>query len=162
MVLNDVGPVLQWEALQRIGQYLGAPVTFATVDEGAQAMAAISASFGPHSAEQWLALSRPMLRPTDGGRWKFHYDPRIAAPFKVLTPELVAQGEAGLWACYDALRCPTLLLRGASSDLLSPHTAQVMTQRGPRASLVEFEGVGHAPTLVQSDQRACVREFLTA
>lgn len=162
MVLNDVGPVLQWDALQRIGQYLGAPVSFQTVEEGAQALALISASFGPHSTEQWMALSRPMLRSTGDGRWKLHYDPRIAEPFKVMTPALVAQGEAGLWACYDALRCPTLLLRGASSDLLSPATAQAMTQRGPGARLVEFAGVGHAPTLVQADQRACIREFLTA
>ena len=53
-----------------------------------------------------------------------------------------------------------LLLRGADSDLLSRATAQAMTQRGPRARLHEFAGVGHAPMLVQADQRAVVREFL--
>jgi pimeloyl-ACP methyl ester carboxylesterase len=56
--------------------------------------------------------------------------------------------------------CPTLLLRGAESDLLSPATAQAMTQRGPRARLHEFAGVGHAPTLVAPDQVAVVRDFL--
>ena len=65
-----------------------------------------------------------------------------------------------LWAAYDSLRCPTLLLRGAQSDLLSPATAQSMAARGPRARVVEFDGVGHAPTLVAEDQRAVVRDFL--
>jgi pimeloyl-ACP methyl ester carboxylesterase len=73
---------------------------------------------------------------------------------------MAAAGEALLWQAYDRLRCPTLVLRGAESDLLSPTTASAMTQRGPRAQLQEFAGVGHAPTLVQPDQRAVVRQFL--
>ena len=67
-----------------------------------------------------------------------------------------------LWHAYDAIRCPTLLLRGADSDLLSRETAQAMTQRGPKARLHEFAGVGHAPMLVVPDQIAVVREFLLA
>ena len=67
-----------------------------------------------------------------------------------------------LWHSYDRITCPTLLLRGAESDLLSPATAQAMTARGPKARLVEFAGVGHAPTLVQPDQVQVVREFLLA
>lgn len=47
-------------------------------------------------------------------------------------------------------------------DLLSRATAQAMTERGPRAHVVEFEGVGHAPTLVAADQVAAVTEFLLA
>ncbi len=69
-------------------------------------------------------------------------------------------GEALLWQAWDQLTLPTLLLRGGQSDLLSAATAQAMTQRGPRARLVQFEGVGHAPMLVQPDQVAAVREFL--
>ena len=69
-------------------------------------------------------------------------------------------GEAMLWASYDAVRCPTLLLRGAASDLLSRETALAMTQRGPKAQLREFAGIGHAPMLIADDQIAAVREFL--
>jgi len=65
-----------------------------------------------------------------------------------------------LWQTYDAVRCPALLLRGAESDLLSHDTAREMTQRGPRATLVEFAGVGHAPMLVQPEQIDAVRSFL--
>jgi pimeloyl-ACP methyl ester carboxylesterase len=65
-----------------------------------------------------------------------------------------------LWQAYDSLRLPTLLLRGAVSDLLSPATALAMTQRGPKARLHEVAGVGHAPMLVQPEQRQVVRDFL--
>jgi pimeloyl-ACP methyl ester carboxylesterase len=161
LVLNDVGPAIEAAALQRIGTYLGQPLHWGSVEEAADYLWGISASFGPHSREQWLALTRPMLRP-DGDGFKLHYDPAIAVPFRAITPEAARAGEAMLWASYDALRCSTLLVRGADSDLLSRETAQAMTQRGPKARLVEFEGVGHAPTLVAPEQIAAVREFLLA
>ncbi len=159
LVLNDVGPAIEAAALQRIGTYLGQPLRWGSVEEAADYLRSISASFGPHTREQWLALTQPMLRP-DGDGFKLHYDPSIAVPFRAITPDSAKAGEAALWAAYDALRCPTLLLRGAQSDLLSRETAQAMTQRGPKARLVEFEGVGHAPTLVAPEQIEAVREFL--
>lgn len=163
LVLNDVGPRIEAAALQRIGSYVGQPAHWATLEEAADALWSICRGFGPHSREQWLALCRPQLVPHESGQgWQNHYDPGIAAPLRASTPELAALGEQLLWASYDRLHCPTLLLRGADSDLLSPETAQAMTQRGPRARLVEFEGVGHAPTLQAEDQRAVIREFLLA
>jgi pimeloyl-ACP methyl ester carboxylesterase len=159
LVLNDVGPVIQFEALQRIGTYLGMPARFASVEQGAQALWMISQSFGPHTPEQWLELSKPILKP-DNGAWVLHYDPAIAVPFRAVTPEAAAAGEAMLWQLYDQIQAQTLLLRGAQSDLLSLATAQAMTQRGPRAKLVEFEGVGHAPTLIAADQVQAVLDFL--
>jgi pimeloyl-ACP methyl ester carboxylesterase len=73
---------------------------------------------------------------------------------------MVAGGEAMTWLAYDAIKIPTLLLRGADSDLLTRETALAMTQRGPKARLLEFAGVGHAPMLVADDQVQAVREFL--
>lgn len=162
LVLNDVGPSLNWEALQRIGQYLGAPVRFASEQQGADALWAISTSFGPHTPEQWLALSHPMLRPAAEGGFKLHYDPAIAVPFKSLTPQMAKDGEAMMWQLYDQITARTLLLRGAVSDLLTPETAAQMLQRGPRPRMLEFAGIGHAPTLVAADQVAAVTQFLLA
>ena len=159
LVLNDVGPTIRFEALVRIGNYLGQPLRWNTLDEAADYLHTISASFGPHAREQWLALSRPMLK-ADGDGFKLHYDPAIAQPFKAITPEIASAGEAMTWAAFDAIKCPTLVLRGAESDLLTLETARAMTKRGPKARLVEFAGVGHAPTLVADDQVAVVREFL--
>jgi pimeloyl-ACP methyl ester carboxylesterase len=91
---------------------------------------------------------------------RLHYDPAIAMGVRAVTAEGAAQGEAMLWYLYDAITAPTLLLRGADSDLLAPATAQLMTQRGPKARLVEFAGVGHAPTLMATDQIDAVASFL--
>jgi len=161
LVLNDVGPTIQSEAVARIGTYLGMPVRWAGVDEAADYLLSISKSFGPHTREQWLALTRPMLKAApDGVGFVPHYDPAIAVPFRAVTPEVAAAGEAALWASYDRVTCPVLLLRGAESDLLSHATAQAMTQRGPKARLREFAGIGHAPTLIDPEQVAAVRAFL--
>ena len=161
LVLNDVGPVIEPASLQRIGSYLGAPARWATLDEAADALWAISQGFGPHTREQWLALTRPQLK-ADGDGFKPHYDPAIAVPFRAITPEIAAAGQAMLWQAWDSLKGPVLLLRGAQSDLLSPATARQMTERGPKARLVEFDGVGHAPMLIQPEQRQAVKDFLLA
>ena len=162
LVLNDVGPAIRWEALERIGTYLGQTGRFDSVEQAAAAMLAISASFGPHTPAEWLALSRPMVKPlADGsGAFTLHYDPAIAVPFRTVTQETSAQGEALLWKLYDAITADTLLLRGADSDVLAEATAQRMVLRGPHARLVEFSGVGHAPTLVANDQVSAVADFL--
>lgn len=169
LVLNDVGPVIQWEALRRIATYLGTNPSFASEQEAADYLRSISTGFGPHSGSEWMALSRPMLRERSG-RWWLHYDPALAVPLRALTDsadesvvrQKVLDGEAALWALYDAIQAPTLLLRGADSDLLTRDTALAMSTRGPGARCVEFPGVGHAPTLVAADQVAAVVEFLSA
>ena len=165
LVLNDVGPTIQWEAIVRIGTYLGRSGQFASVQEAADAMWAISSGFGPHTPAQWLALSTPMLRPVSGelgSPLRLHYDPALAAPFKQATEASTLQGETILWQLYDNITAQTLLLRGQDSDLLTVSTACAMTGRGPRARLVEFAGVGHAPTLIAADQVAAVGSFLLA
>lgn len=160
LVLNDVGPAIEWAALERIGQYLGQSGIFDSVEAAAARMREISAGFGPHSDAAWLALSRPMLRPAPGGGWRMHYDPAIALPYAELTQASAAQGEATLWQLYDGVQAETLVLRGADSDLLSRATLQAMQARGPRPRAREFAGVGHAPTLVAPDQVAAVLDFL--
>ncbi|NML45423.1 alpha/beta hydrolase [Ramlibacter sp. G-1-2-2] len=160
LVLNDVGPVIQWAALQRIGTYLGNTGKFDSVQQAADAMWQISTSFGPHTPAQWLALSQAMVKPLPAGGFTLHYDPAIAVPFRSMTQEAAAAGEAALWQAYDAIRADTLLLRGANSDLLTRATAEEMSRRGPKARLVEFEGVGHAPTLIDDKQVEVVASFL--
>lgn len=169
LVLNDVGPVVQWVALQRIATYLGQNPSFDNEDAAVEYLASISSTFGPHSAEQWRALSLPMLREREG-RWWLHYDPALALPVKALVNmpdqaqahQMVCDGETALWALYDAITARTLLLRGRQSDLLTEATAAEMGRRGPRAECVAFEGVGHAPTLVAQDQVATIESFLWA
>lgn len=175
-VLNDVGPTIEPAAVQRIGAYVGKSGKYESVQAAADAMWALSTTFGPHTPAQWLALSQHMVVPAsertadgsakvdaggneDGG-WLLHYDPAIGVALRAITPEAAAQGGAIMWGLYDAIEARTLITRGAVSDLLSRDTALAMTQRGPHATLVEFEGVGHAPTFVDPAQIAVVTGFL--
>ncbi len=156
LVVNDIGPAIETAALERIGSYVGMDPTFATYAEAETYIRAISAPFGPLTDAQWEHLTRTTVREREGGRWGLAYDPGIAVPFRS------APAPADLWPVWDAIRCPTLVLRGAASDLLSPATAQAMTSRGPRAALLEFAGVGHAPMLMAPEQVAPVVAFMRA
>ena len=160
LVLNDVGPVIEPASLVRIGGYVGKHMVYASEAQAVDALWQLSKGFGPHTPEEWLALSRPMLRPESGSAVRLHYDPAIGEPMRAITPEMAAAGEQLLWQLYDNIGADTLVLRGAESDLLSAETAQSMAERGPKARVVEFAGVGHAPTLVSFDQIAAVLAFL--
>ena len=156
LVLNDAGPVLAAAALARIGAYVGQAPRFASMAEAERYVRQVSAPFGAHSDEEWRFLTEIVVRRQEDGSYIAHYDPAIARPFQAAgSPQ-----DLLLWPLYDAIRCPTLVLRGAESDLLSHDTAQAMRTRGPHALLVEFAGVGHAPTLMHDDQIEVVKRFL--
>ena len=161
LVLNDVGPHIEPMSLSRIGEYVGEAVTFDSFEQAVQAVQQINASFGPHTPEQWQALTRYTYIEQDG-KWIKHYDLALAQPFKGMTPESTAQGEAILWAAFDSLRCPTLIVRGNDSDLLSEQTLSQMLSRNANARAVRISGVGHAPTLMASDQVAHIEHFLNS
>ena len=166
LVLNDVGPRLAWVGLERIRGYVGQIGPFEHLQAGLEALRRTLPGFGPHSDPAWRALNLPMFRPAAGqadvhhGPVQLHYDPALAQPFAALTPEAHARSTAVMLGVYERIGCPTLLLRGAQSELLSEAAALEMTRSGPCAQLVQFEGVGHAPTLVAADQVEAVRLFL--
>lgn len=160
LVLNDVGPALEWSALERIGSYLGKQMFFDSFEQGADAIGQISVGFGRFTTEQWRALSRPMFKPAEGGGVRLHYDPGIGLGFRMLTPQAAAESELFLWAAWESLEIPVLLLRGADSDLLSPATAERMAASGFDARMVTIPDVGHAPMLDREIQLAPVLEFL--
>ncbi len=162
MLLNDIGPTINYAALMRIAEYMGKEVRFPTFEAGVDYIRTIAAPFGPHSDEQWHKLAGDVLREQKDGQWIRHYDPALALAFSSFTQESAAQSETALWAVYDAIQCPVLLVRGSESDLLSRETANLMTQRGPRAALTELAGIGHAPTFMQPEQIALARDFFIA
>ena len=160
MVLNDVGPLIEWKSIQRIQGYIGQVGRYDSVQQAADSMWAISTGFGPHTPEQWMALSAPMVKDLPEGGFTLHYDPAIGVPVRAVTEEAAVQGTQALWQLYDNIGARVLVTRGADSDLLARETALAMTQRGPRAGLVEFPGVGHAPMFVQPNQVEAVALFL--
>ncbi|MEW6514744.1 MAG: alpha/beta hydrolase [Pseudomonadota bacterium] len=157
LILNDVGPVIAAGALARIGEYLATPPDFASPEEAETYIRVIAEPFGKLTDAQWRHLTAHVIKSGPAGRYQLRYDPGIAAPFAVAAGE---GKDIELWPIYDAIRSPTLVIRGARSDLLSRETVAAMMARGPKASSVEIPDVGHAPMFMDDTQVAVVREFL--
>ena len=160
LVLNDIGPVVSWSSILNMKSYVGKVGQFKTVQDAANALREISKGFGPHTNEEWLALSRHMVRSLADGSFSLHYDPAIGVPVRAVTQEQALAGEATLWQVYDLIQCKTLLIHGAESELLSSAAVSEMSKRGPCVQVASIQGVGHAPTLVHEDQIDIVRQFL--
>ena len=156
LVVNDAGPVISRASLERIATYVGMAPVFPDVATAERYFRAVHATFGPHTDAEWRFLTEVALRKAAGGGLRLHYDPKIAEPFRASMPEK----DMELWPLWDAIRCPTLVLRGAQSDLLTRDTCDKMEGRGPKAKVAEIPGVGHAPTLMHDDQIRIVRDFL--
>ena len=157
LVLNDVGPLIAGEALARIGDYLGRAPKFASVADAESYIRQVSAPFGALSDANWRQLTESSLRQCADGRFEMRYDPAIAQSFR-----RAVGTDLDLWPIYDRISCPTLLVRGELSDLLSAATAQAMAGRGPRPQVVSVPGVGHAPMFMDEPQIAIVADFLRA
>jgi len=160
LVLNDVGPAIAWSSVERMQAYVGRYGRYPDLASAAAFMRELSAGFGPVPDDVWLELSRPMTRPDPAGGLTLHYDSAIGEPVRATTPQDAAKAEALLWTLYDQIRAEVLLIRGAESDLLLYETAAAMTQRGPRARLEQWPGIGHAPTLTSPEQIESVARFL--
>lgn len=156
LILNDVGPEIPPTAAQRIAAYVGNPPTFATMTALEQWLRTVYATFGPQTDAAWRHLAETSWRRTDAGQITVHYDPR-------LVEHLTAQPDDwNQWAAYDHIRCPILLLRGKTSDVLTRETAEAMTRRRPGCRLIEIADCGHAPMLNTMAQQQIIAEFLAA
>ena len=155
LAINDVGPVVPKEGLKRIADYVGLDPSFSDLAALEAALRFIHAPFGPLSDAQWHDMAAYSARRKADGQLGLAYDPKIAVPF-----QQIAQEDLDLWTQWEKISCPVLVLRGAQSDILRRSDAEAMTQRGPRARLVEFAGIGHAPALLEDDQIGVVRDFL--
>ncbi|HTZ00219.1 MAG TPA: alpha/beta hydrolase [Rhodocyclaceae bacterium] len=157
VVLNDVGPVITAASITRVGEFLGTAPRFPSVEAAEAFVRLVSAPFGALTDAQWRHLTVHTLRQGADGQFELAYDPGIAEPFR----RTMGEGkDVDLWPLYDAVACPTLVLRGAESDLLRRETALEMKTRGPKAWMAEIPGVGHAPMLLDEAQISIVREFL--
>lgn len=156
LLLNDVGPIITVESLKRIGNYVGVDPTWNSFDEAQAYVKMISSQFGHLEEWQWRHLAETSVAQRADGRWGFLYDPLIAEQFRAA----FVDQDIDLWPIYEAIKCPTMVVRGADSDLLTRSTWQEMGARGPKAGLAEIPGVGHAPMFMTDDQISVVRDFL--
>jgi len=156
LVLNDAGAFVPKAAPQRILDYVGIEHKFVSVAEAEAYLRTIYAPFGPMTDAQWAHLTKHSVRRRLADRaYVLNYDPDIVAP--MLSPQ-----DLNLWPVWDEIRCPVLLLRGAESDVLTPDIVDGMRNRGPKAEVVEFAGVGHAPALRDPAQIEVIKRWLLA
>lgn len=156
-VLNDVGPELDPTGLERIRTYVGKQVQFGSWDEAADAFQAKFGEVHPrYGRGEWLAYAKRVCRESAGGV-ELDYDMAIAEPFGALE----AKPAADAWPLLRALAGrPVLILRGETSDLLSPEVAERMREAIPGASLVTVPGVGHAPDFTEPETIAGLDQLL--
>jgi pimeloyl-ACP methyl ester carboxylesterase len=160
LAINDVGPFIPKAALERIAAYLGKAPAFADLGALEAYLREVHAPFGALTDAQWAHLAEHSARPAESGAAgavALHYDPAIRVAF-----EQEPLADVDLWPLWDAVACPTLVLRGAESDLLPARTAAEMATRGPHAEIAEIEGCGHAPALMDEQQTGLVRDWLAA
>ena len=166
LVLNDVGPRIPWPALARLKlASIGDSTRFASLEDVEAYLRDACASFGPLRNRQWRKLAVQGSRRGPDGRYTLACDPAIVSTLRAGGGAGVAFGAdfffgIDLWTIWDAVKCPTLVLRGAESDLLLESTVRQMQGRGPAVKAMEFPGVGHAPWLMSEDQIRPVADFL--
>jgi pimeloyl-ACP methyl ester carboxylesterase len=157
-VLNDIGPEIDPAGLIRIRGYVGQSASHPTWVHAARAIADAGADIYPKwSLEDWLRMAKRSHRLTPEGRIVPDYDANIAQPFRV------PGGEAGvdLWPAFAALAgVPTLVVRGARSDILSAATVKRMLAGLDRGASVTIANVGHAPTLDEPAAVAAIDALL--
>jgi pimeloyl-ACP methyl ester carboxylesterase len=158
-VLNDVGPQLEEAGLARIRTYVGVGQSHPSWVHAARALEAANAEVYPrYDLTQWLAMAKRLYRLNNAGRIVLDYDMRIAEPLRVAGE----QAGVDMWPVMPAFRgIPTLLLRGARSDLLSEATAwRMLGDIGEGAALVTVPDVGHAPVLDEPEALAGIDALL--
>ena len=159
LVINDIGPYVSSIGLRRIGQYMGnMPASFATIEDAEQYLRTVLAPYGYLVDEHWRHLTLHSVRPDDEhqGSYNLRCDPAIAKAFG--TPWFYPALD--LWKYWEAIKIPTLVLRGANSDLLSRDLALEMQRRNRRADIFQFDNCGHVPPLMTADQISVVTRFL--
>jgi pimeloyl-ACP methyl ester carboxylesterase len=167
LVLNDVGPFIPWAALMRLKANFAAPRRFASLTEVDSMLRQACAQWGPLSDEQWHHLAEHSVQQSEDGTYSLACDPAVGVATAwgwSRDSKLGNRNMLGmeLWSVWQAVRCPTLVLRGADSEVLTADTVTRMQEGGPQTTVVEWPGIGHAPSLMAPDQIARVQEFLTA
>ena len=156
LILSDIGPVIPVTALRRMSDYVGKGQSFESIEALEAYIKEISVSFGSLTDEQWRHLTIHSAKKNNDGTYAFCYDPKISGSLKQdnLKEDIV------LWEYWDQLQVPTLVIRGAESDVLDVKTTAEMQKRGPKTEVVELQGVGHAPILLDEEQIGIVKDFI--
>lgn len=157
LVINDAGPAMSRETQISIGKYAGNDDRFNTFEEVVAYFKNLYSTWGKVSDEHWVNLARQSSRQLPDGIFSLAYDPAIVAPLK---ENLDALQDVSVWPIYEAVQIPMLLLHGTESTILSSNLVEEMKQRNKNLEVIDFPGIGHAPSLTEESQVELIRTWL--
>ncbi|ESQ84093.1 hypothetical protein AEAC466_10125 [Asticcacaulis sp. AC466] len=159
LVINDVGPEIAVEGLERIRSYVGkSPPITSWTDAAARAKETNGVCFPDYDDTDWMAFARRTYHADAAGLPVSSYDPAISGAFDPNGP-VVAPPD--MWALWDALKgLPILGIRGQLSDLLTEATFGQMLERHPAMHAVTVANRGHAPMLDEPEAVDAIDAFL--
>ncbi len=155
LIINDIGPELPQEAIDRILLYAAELPIFDWASEAETWLRTVYQPFGQASEEFWRRMARSSVRRTNDGRITIHYDPNIVMQFSKSAHEL------STWNRFEKISLPTHVVWGKHSDILTADIVARMQSSGPKPEVSVFEDCGHAPTLSWANDIEMVRGVLT-
>lgn len=161
LTLNDIGSVVAHEGLERIISYAGAPHIFHNRKRAEVFLKDITRPFGFKDQEQWQYFADNSIWKINETEYILAFDPGIINSFQKDTDNFLHVADIDLSLFWEAVDCPTLLLRGEHSDILRADTASRMAHtKGKDVTFIEFKDVGHAPTLMDEEQIGKVSSWI--
>jgi len=160
VVMNDIGPVIEVEGLNRIASYLGKNKPVADFEAAAQALKSKQAgAFPDYTDEDWLKFARRTHATREDGQVEADYDPNLVKNFAI--PDSTDENDESMWTLYRGMSAsPFLLIRGEISELLSEKTARRMLNAHPDAEMATVPRIGHAPVLDEPEAVSAISQFL--
>ena len=154
LIINDIGPEIPQQAIDRILTYVGDSPCFQTVSEVENWLRTVYTPFGPAADTFWRRMARSSLRRQKDGTFTTHYDPRIIVQFSASTDKLSS------WDHYARITLPTHIICGAKSDILTGSILERMRTSGPKPGVTVFQDCGHAPSLSRCEDIDVIRKLI--
>ncbi|THB68865.1 MAG: alpha/beta hydrolase [Gammaproteobacteria bacterium] len=158
LILNDLGAFVPLKIFQAIAVHEhDKPQLYPDFDTALDFHKQNCAGFGPMNEEQWREFTLAGMKQNDNGEYEYDYNPMVHEKILSHTPK----SDLDLWHLWEQIESPVMILRGSESYALTREVAEEMQERGGQVKLVEFEGTGHAPNLMNQGHADIVRDWLS-
>jgi pimeloyl-ACP methyl ester carboxylesterase len=157
LVLNDIGPFIPGKSLARIAKYVALQPKFDNFEQAKAHLKIILSPFGIKDEEDWNIITKNSTVLSSDGKYKLAYDPEIVKGMNI-TPDNIK--DVDLWSIWDKVDCPTLIIRGEQSDILTKETADQMLASKKNIKIYTAPEVGHAPALMDMTQILEIEKWL--
>lgn len=161
LVLNDIGGLISATGLQRINSYAGLQMMFTDRSSAEAYLRNSFAPFGITQEDHWQHMLEHSFAILSNGEYQLTYDPGILDLMRDPAKKLANPVDIPLWPLWDAITCPTLVIRGETSDILTAETLEEMVKRKPElTATLTIPNTGHAPALMEASQTQFIKDWL--